>query len=326
MAYKVLRMARSRKKKNIKLSKRQYTRAVVFLLMLIVATFVWTTRSTDSKGFAPSMAAAESGENIAKTEPQAVEKPQSAEQPAASKRDSEFYLKTGGALELPYYNSSTFIIDNTEGRYTLMYDTARRSAVWVAYVLTRADVTAPSAGRSTSFKSDPYVVKQGWATAVTKDYTNTGYDRGHLLPSADRDFSREENSATFYLSNVAPQEPNLNRKVWKNLEEQVRDWAEDYDSLYVVTGTILGDELREINNGVDVPESFYKAMLVRVGGTWYSRGYLIPNVSDVGSNFDSYALSVDELETKTNLDLFHNLDSEAQDRAEATKNDNIFKR
>lgn len=68
----------------------------------------------------------------------------------------------------------------------------------------------------------PEVVARGWPTAVDRDYAGSGFDRGHLLPSADRDDSRAENDATFYLSNVSPQYPKLNRNQWRLLEEQVR--------------------------------------------------------------------------------------------------------
>lgn len=125
-------------------------------------------------------------------------------------------------LELPACSRGEFLIRNEAGRYTLLYDTAYRQAAWVAYLLTREDVRRRGAKRRNAFRCDPEVVARGWPTAVDRDYAGSGFDRGHLLPSADRDDSRAENDATFYLSNVSPQYPKLNRNQWRLLEEQVR--------------------------------------------------------------------------------------------------------
>ena len=147
-------------------------------------------------------------------------------------------------LELPACSRGEFLIRNEAGRYTLLYDTAYRQAAWVAYLLTREDVRRRGARRRNAFRCDPEVVARGWPTAVDRDYAGSSFDRGHLLPSADRDDSRAENDATFYLSNVSPQYPKLNRNQWRLLEEQVRRWADRYDSIYVVTGGELEPGLK----------------------------------------------------------------------------------
>lgn len=118
-------------------------------------------------------------------------------------------------LELPACSRGEFLIRNEAGRYTLLYDTAYRQAAWVAYLLTREDVRRRGARRRNAFRCDPEVVARGWPTAVDRDYAGSSFDRGHLLPSADRDDSRAENDATFYLSNVSPQYPKLNRNQWR---------------------------------------------------------------------------------------------------------------
>lgn len=311
-------MARKSKNRSIKLSKKANNRAIVLIVILIIATYTWTSKGINTK------------QQTTKTQIEDTRSSEAKETKVATSQQSgtkdDFYISTNGALELPYYNSDTFIIDNADGRYRLLYDTASRSAKWVAYVLTRKDVETPSVGRSSGFKSDPEVVSKGWPTAVDKDYTKTGYDRGHLVPSADRDDTREENLATFYLSNVAPQTPNLNRKTWKYLEDQVRNWALKYDSLYVVTGTICEDRTKQINNGVVIPTQFYKALLVKVDGQWYSQAYVMPNTDSVDKDYNSYSLSVDQLEKKANIDLFYNLDDAIENEIEAKVNDNIFKK
>ncbi|MFI3266171.1 MAG: DNA/RNA non-specific endonuclease [Rikenellaceae bacterium] len=315
---------KSSKRKPIKISSRQNRQAVVVLLVLIVAIFIYTTNQNQvgsSKTETITLQAQTTQENQPKN--QQTVTPNKTE---TNKEQDEFFQQTNGRLELPYYNSSEFIIHNEDGRYILYYDTARRSALWVAHILTRKDIEAAGVARTTSFKSDPEVVSRNWPTATSKDYTNTGYDRGHLLPSADRDGSRAENAATFYMSNVAPQEPNLNRQSWKYLEEQTRRWAQEYDSLYIVTGTLLDPNAKEINNGIDIPSAFYKALLVKVSGEWHSQAYLMPNIAKPEKNYELYAISIDELEAKAGLDLFYNMDDRTENRIEATTNNNIFKK
>ena len=112
-----------------------------------------------------------------------------------------------GPLELPLFDSGDILIRNAEGRYTLRYDTAYRQASWVAYVLTGEDAAPGQAKRRDRFVPDPTVVKAGYPTATTASYKGSGYDRGHLCPSADRSRSQEENDCTFYLSLIHISEP-----------------------------------------------------------------------------------------------------------------------
>lgn len=316
-------MARSNKKTKkthkISISRKANKRIIILIIFLIAATFVWTSNQVDPTSILNKIPVLNQNQNQNQL-------PETTTKTTTTKADDDFYIKTNGALELPYYNSDTFIIDNLEGRYRMLYDTATRSAKWVAYLLTTKDVETPSVGRSNSFKSDSEVIRRGWPTASDKNYTHSGYDRGHLLPSADRDDSREENQATFLLSNVAPQKPNLNRKVWKTLEDQVRRWAAEYDSIYVVVGTIYASASQEINGGIDIPSDFYKALLVKQNEQWYSQAYLMPNIDSPDKDYNTYALSVDNLESKIGLDLFYNLDDAIEKRVEAQENNSIFKK
>ena len=185
-------------------------------------------------------------------------------------RQAERGARSGGLpetdpeiLACPFFANDEFVVRCPEGRYTMLYDTAYRQAAWVAYLLTRRDVSGKGVKRSGVFKSDPEVIARGWPSAADRDYTGSGFDRGHLLPSADRNDTPQENGATFRLSNVSPQRPGLNRGTWRRLEERVRRWAARYDSLYIVTGGELTPSLRRIRGGVGIPQRFFKTILVR---------------------------------------------------------------
>lgn len=220
-------------------------------------------------------------------------------------------------LELPVIDNAEFIIRNKEGRYTLFYDTMYRQAGWVAYRLTRTELDAGTVKRSNSFRCDPHVLSHGWPAASDSDYKGSGFDRGHLLPSADRCGSSQENRATFLLSNISPQCPELNRGVWRLLEEQVRRWTFLYDTLYIVTGGDLAGRLQRIEGGIGVPERFFKAILLYSDTECQTIAFLIPNEERLSKDFFSYALSVDSLETRLKMDLFPALPDDVEARVEA---------
>lgn len=209
-------------------------------------------------------------------------------------------------LELPVVVDSEFVVQCLDGRFTFCYDTTLRHSVWVAHVLTRRDVETDNAERRNNFTIDTDVRDRNWPYIRTADYMNSGYDRGHLVPSADRVASQAENDATFRLSNIAPQHPDLNRGLWNSLEQQVRQMAIRFDSLWIVTGTLTGPEpLRIGTGGVAVPDTFYKVILARENsGNFQSIAFLIPNESASGSTFREYATTVDEVEKQSGIDFF----------------------
>lgn len=228
------------------------------------------------------------------------------------------------SLELPFFDSPEFVIHNAEGRYTVLYDTLYRQAAWVAYTLGRDDVDGSDVKRRNKFIPDPQVVEKGFPTAKTGNYASSGYDRGHLCPSADRTETQTENDCTFMLSNISPQKPALNRGVWKNLEEQARHWASAYDSLYIVTGGILSPGLKRISGGVGVPEYFYKVFLVRSSGEFYAVGFIIPNSDDCKNDFMTYVATVDSLEKAVALDFFHNLPDDIENEVESNDDFSVW--
>ena len=240
-------------------------------------------------------------------------------------RQAERGARSGGLpetdpeiLACPLFANDEFVVRCPEGRYTMLYDTAYRQAAWVAYLLTRRDVSGKGVKRSGVFKSDPEVIARGWPSAADRDYTGSGFDRGHLLPSADRNDTPQENGATFRLSNVSPQRPGLNRGTWRRLEERVRRWAARYDSLYIVTGGELTPSLRRIRGGVGIPQRFFKTILVRDGGTFRAIAFLIPNTERPAGDCFRYAISVDSLERVLGMDFYSALPDSVEMRVEAS--------
>lgn len=215
--------------------------------------------------------------------------------------------------------------------YTLCYRESYEQAEWSAYCL-RDWMLQKNAKRTNDFRPDPQIAN---GSATLADYKKSGYDRGHLTPAGDMVFSKEAMSETFYMSNMCPQAAAFNRGIWKNLEDQVREWVRLYGAAYVVSGPVLSKPASEYpfigQSKVAVPEFFYKAILVPI----YEDGldqtgaaaletcadvmaiaFVIPNKACKG-DFWRYAKSVDEAEEITGLDFFPLLEDDVENRVEA---------
>lgn len=184
--------------------------------------------------------------------------------------------------------------------YSLGYSEEHEQAAWVYYLLTKAHLNA-AFSRSDRFVVDP-LVETG--SADDEDYAKSGYDRGHLAPAADMSFSENTMQESFYYSNMSPQNPSFNRGIWKKAEEQTRAWAAEYDSLYIVTGPILSDSLPTIGpNKVSVPKYYYKIILDLDPSHLTAMALLIPNEKS-SAELNSFLVSIDSIETLTNIDFF----------------------
>lgn len=219
-------------------------------------------------------------------------------------------------LEIPYRleDSESEIIEHMG--YTLSYNNDFRVPNWVAYELLESDVITAYRSREDSFEPDPLVKGR---QAYDRDYVGSGYDRGHMAPAADMRWSSQTMKECFYLSNVCPQNHNLNSGAWNDLEKQVRYEARYYKSVWVVCGPMFdfNNPKRIGRNNVAVPDSFFKALLAkRKDGSYAAIGFIFPNKA-CERNLTHYVMTVDELESKLGMDLFYNLDGRAQDRAEA---------
>lgn len=190
--------------------------------------------------------------------------------------------------------------------FTLSYNEKHEQADWVYYLLTKKMING-NVERTDDFREDESV---STGSAIKADYTRSGYDRGHLCPSADVRHDLEAQSETFFMSNMSPQAPGFNRGVWKELEEQTRDYTLKHDSVYIVTGPVLTDGLKTIGktNKVSVPEYYYKVLYSKKDGGQMI-GYLMKNEGLDGEPND-YIVPVDEIEKMSGLDFFPEIQGE----------------
>lgn len=198
--------------------------------------------------------------------------------------------------------------------YILSYNEDTEQANWVLYKLT-SDMLAGETERDGNFRNDPLVATK---SASTKDYTNSGYDRGHLCPAADMKFNEKAMYESFYMSNISPQLPGFNRGIWKELETQVRDWARGKDSLYIVTGPIFDETVESIGtNKVRIPVAFYKILYGPEKKEMIA--FNMPNKASE-SPLETFTSTVDNLEEITGIDFFSQLPDNMEEQLESKVN------
>lgn len=196
--------------------------------------------------------------------------------------------------------------------YTLSYHEKYEQAEWVAYELTNNHLTTNNFKRP-YFQQDPKVKTQ---SANYWNYKNSKYNKGHLCPAGDRNFSKEAFDETFYTSNISPQIYEFNAGIWNELEQKVRYWTKKNEKLYIITGGILTSDLKTIGEEkVAVPNYFYKIILTQQQTKSKAIAFLIPHEKTEKALF-KFVVSIDEIEALTGIDFFPTLPTEIENNIE----------
>lgn len=203
--------------------------------------------------------------------------------------------------------------------YVLKYVEEYEQAAWIVHKL-RGEYTKGRASRQgMEFEPDSKVKTR---SALSSDYSGSGYDRGHMVPAGDFKCCPDLMKETFYTSNISPQNQDLNRGLWENIESRMRGWSVRDEELYIVTGPVLRKGLPTIGryNEVAVPEYFYKIALFyqpKTGKKPRAIAFLVPNEALIGKRMNSFVVSVDEVEAKTGIDFFSKLPDDVEKDVEA---------
>jgi len=201
--------------------------------------------------------------------------------------------------------------------YMLSYSEEHEQAYWVRYILTRSMLENPLTSRKDNFRTDPLI---STGSAELADYVGSGFDRGHLCPAKDMECSDIAMSESFYMSNMSPQHPSLNRGRWKQLEGQVRKWSLKYDSLIIYCGGVLDSISSYIGpNNVVVPKFYYKVIFSTQKNEAIS--FIMPN-KKCENKLIYYSTTVDSVEKLTHIDFFEQYPSELQKVFESKNNFN----
>lgn len=215
-------------------------------------------------------------------------------------------------MELPAIKGSDVVL--VYNGFIVNYNTKWLIPNWVAYELT-AEETAGEVPRAKGFSMDlDYKDRQ----AMREDYSNTGWDKGHMAPAGDMKWSQTAMAESFYLTNICPQNHDLNGKDWHTLEKYVRDWAVKYGSVWVVCGPyVYANTYGTIGDRkVVVPDGFFKAVLRKEGKNYKAIAFVFDNNSNRQPVKDA-VVSVNDIEALVGYDLFTNLDDKIEEAVEA---------
>ncbi len=218
---------------------------------------------------------------------------------------------------LPTSTTGTII---THSNYSLSYSEKHEQPEWVAYELKKEHLSKNEYKRP-FFELDDKVRS---SSADWRNYKNSGYDKGHLCPAADRRFSYDAFEETFLTSNISPQNNKFNAGIWNRLEQKTRYWANKYNGVYVVTGGVLTDNLKTIGyEAVSVPDYFYKIVLDNTKNPKMI-AFLIPN-KDTDKALESFVVSADSIEKLTGIDFFPKLPDNIENRLESSSDNKSWK-
>ncbi|KAJ8006078.1 hypothetical protein DPEC_G00124530 [Dallia pectoralis] len=196
--------------------------------------------------------------------------------------------------------------------YVTSYDPRTRTAAWVLEQLSPNGLTGPSDRKYSDFKEDDTV--HVYHRATIADYRGSGFDRGHLAAAANHKWSQKAMDDTFYLSNVSPQNPNLNQNAWNNLEKYCRSLCKHYMNVYVCTGPLYLP--RHEHDGkmyvkyqvigkthVAVPTHFFKVVILeKQRGDVELRSYVMPNTPvDDKTPLERFLVPIESIERASGL-------------------------
>ncbi len=235
------------------------------------------------------------------------------EQKAASERFEEAKALKDATNEFFLPTSTTGQIVHHSG-YSLSYSEAHEQAEWVAYELKKDQLS------NANFKRPYFEIDKDIKTRAAHwyNYKNSGYDRGHLCPAADRKYSKTAFDETFLTSNISPQEHEFNSGIWNSLEQKVRYWAFKYDGVFVVTGGVLEEGLESIGEEqVSVPKYFYKVLIDNNSGQTKMIAFLMPHENSDRPLYD-FVVSTDHIEQLTGIDFFPELEDAVEQKLEAS--------
>jgi endonuclease G len=240
-------------------------------------------------------------------------------------------LALGNPSQASNRDPNNYLIERPQ--YVLSYNRSRNIANWVSWQLAPDWLGSLPRGNFAPDTSLP----AGWPEITPADYTGSGFDRGHLVPAADRNATPEDSAAVFLMTNIFPQAPDNNRGPWEKLERYCRELAKNSNQLYIIAGvsgqggvgTRGARETIGRSKKITVPAKVWKVVVVNEGfGGASLRGdsrviaVIMPNQQGIeNQDWRDFRTSVKEIETLTGYDLLSNLPPELQAELETKVDD-----
>jgi endonuclease G len=220
-------------------------------------------------------------------------------------------------------NSNNYLM--TKSQYALSYNNTKRIANWVSWQLNSSWLG--STPRQDDFRADT-TLPSGWYRVTSSDYTGSGFDRGHMCPSADRTNTVTSNSSTFLMTNIVPQSPDNNQGYWAGLENYARTLVGQGKELYIISGGYgqggsgsNGSATTIAGGKITVPARLYKIIVVTTPGTGAggvntsTRVIAIDTPNTQGNrtaSWGTFRTTVDAIEAQTGYNFLSTVDSSTQ--------------
>ena len=203
--------------------------------------------------------------------------------------------------------------------YVVGYSYYFRQAKWALEIV---DPDKTDVRRVDSFRPDYRITEMFRADLV--DYENSGYDRGHLVASANQIETGVQNSETFLLSNMSPQKPQFNRGIWRQLEEAVRELDSDPKifETYVICGPVFDyrqavDTIGSADDNevsLPIPNAYFKSVLTENHrGKLQMWSFIIPN-EDTDKSPEDFRVPTLRVEQYAGIKLWSNLEGSKIER------------
>ena len=196
--------------------------------------------------------------------------------------------------------------------YSLSYNTSYLQPSWVAYKVSKSQINDDGSVKA-KYAEDPQLSSN---SASKKDYKEGGYIMAQFVNFLDVKHIPDAAEETYYLTNITPMKLAYYNHIWLKTEEMIRIWTTDTDGLYVICGPILTDSPFPTigSNNVSVPNRYFKAVYDPKNKK--AIGFIFKNGTSSGK-LSGYAVSIDEIEKETGIDLFASLDDELEKEVEA---------
>lgn len=237
------------------------------------------------------------------------------EQGVNATRDNHLAMGNPSGAVTSTSSPSNYLLSKSQ--YVMSYHRDRGTPNWVSWHLSTAWLG--SAARQDDFRADASL-PTGWYRVGSTSYSGSGFDRGHLCPSADRTTSVTDNSATFFMTNMMPQAPRNNQQTWANLENYCRTLVNQGNELYVIAGQYgtggngsNGGTTSTLDAGrITVPSHTWKVIVVLPEGTndvgrvtTATRviSVIVPNRQDISTSWGTYRTTVDNIEAIRSYNL-----------------------
>lgn len=223
-----------------------------------------------------------------------------------------------GIPKATYNSMQTYTRIFRNNAYMVGYSDIKGNPLWVVYKLTSLSENTPHLKRPESFSAD----WRNLGLITSSDYTNSGYDRGHMAPNHAIAllYGKQAQVETFLMTNITPQKPSLNQKFWQRLEEMELDsFAPKFKEVWVYTGPLFDEKTTRLKSSyfVEIPDAFYKIYVgVEANGTLKTLAVIVPQNAKANDRMEKYLVSIDEVERRSGFDFLHRLEDTMERKLE----------